>query len=131
MIRAQTFFQQNQPAGPFAGPLMRPSAARPVIPANSHNRVPSLAGRRLAQGSAVSQKALFYGAGLINLALMGATAWVGITVGREKKGVLGIAGWVTGIGAILAGLYSLGVMGVETVKPSTETALVPAAAPQG
>lgn len=126
MIRTQSFFQREQ-SGPFAGPVMRPSAARPVIPANSHNRVPLLSGARMGQASTGSQKALFYGAGLVNLALMGATAWVGLTVGQEKKGLLGIAGWVTGIGAILAGLYSLGVMGVETVRPATETSLVPAA----
>lgn len=129
MIRAQTFFQSEH-SGPFAGPVMRPSASRPVIPANSHNRAPSISGRRMGQAASGSQKAKFYGAGLVNLAFMGATAWVGITIGMEKKGLLSIAGWVTGVGAILAGLYGLGVMGVETARPTTETALVPAPAAQ-
>lgn len=116
-----------QMINPFGSPLQRPSIMRPMLPAAYHHRQAAAGmGRRLGQLTTGREKAAFYGAGLINLLLMGATAWVGITVGREKTGALSAAGWVTGIGAILAGLYGLGVMGVETAKPAAQTTLVPA-----
>lgn len=126
MVAVQSFFQ-NQAS--FQNPLVRPGPARTALPQNFHQRAPVLSARRLGQAATPRDKAIFYGAGLLNLAFLGATIWVGLTVGRQKKGALGVAGYVTGIGAALAALYSLGIMGVETTKP-VQTVVVPSTSSQ-
>lgn len=126
MVAVQSFFP-NQAS--HQNPLVRPGQPRTALPQNFHQRAPVLAPRRLGQAATTRDKAVFYGAGLVNLLFLGATIWVGLTVGRQKAGALGVAGYVTGIGAALAALYSLGIMGVETVKP-VQTVSVPASSAQ-
>ncbi len=71
--------------------------------------------------------------GVVNLALSGATAYVGLWTGMNQKGVLSIAGWVVGIGGALSALTkvvdiaSAAAGAVSTPAPATAPAPTPPA----
>ncbi len=65
--------------------------------------------------------------GIVNLALSGATTYVGLWTGMNQKGVLSIAGWVVGIAGGLSTLMKLG--DVASAAAGAVSAPAPATAP--
>jgi hypothetical protein len=67
-------------------------------------------GQQAAPGSNVTPgtiKAVSALAGLTTLTIAAATVWVGVNTGLNRRGLLGIAGWVVAVSAGIAGLLDL------------------------
>lgn len=98
---------------PFANPILQGALIRKPVA-----RTPlALQGpARLGQTEGTILNTAFFTAGTINALLSAATAWVGIHTGVNQKGMLGVAGWVTGIAGALGALYSLGLMGYTAAQ---------------
>lgn len=60
-------------------------------------------------------------AGLVGLAVAGATAWVGINAGIKEKGLLSVAGWVVGVGGALRTLLIGAGLAAFAATPEPET----------
>ncbi len=88
------------------------------IPYRPHYALP-VAGpvARMAQANEVSDRpfrpltaqeiGIVLAAGTAHLILAAATGWVGIHTGIKSKGILSIAGWVTGVVGVLSSVGSL------------------------
>lgn len=86
---------------PIAAPLAAgPSIVAPVTPV-----FPLTAVAPTPPSSMSGQDALMT---LLGLAWTAAGTWVGIRVGSRESGLVGVAGWVGGVGSALAGVTILG-----------------------